>query len=621
MHRSIATVCLSGTLPDKLDAISSAGFDGIELFENDLVTSPMAPREVAALCADLGLSIDLYQPFRNGEGVPPAEFCATLRRFERKLDLMAELGTDTVLVCSSVATDGLANDDVSAHQLWQLAEVAARHERRIAFEALAWGTQVSTWTHAWDLVRQADHPALGLCLDSFHIGSLGTTLDRLTEIPADKIFFVQLADAPRLAMDILQWSRHHRVFPGQGAFDLAAFLAAVLARGYRGPLSLEVFNDVFRQADPWRTAVDGLRSLLTLEDHVAGLAPDSGLATLPQAPGVAGVAFVELGVDGVTGPLIGETLQSLGFSHVGQHRSKPVELWQQGDARIVLNVDVGSSSSSRGSATVRAIAVDSANPADAAKRAEALLARRVDHERAAGESELATVLAPDGSELIFCRRATATTPASWAGDFVPTGLHPRQGAPLCRIDHVALSAPFDYFEEAGLFYRSVLGLDDDSIGEFAAPYGLVRTHAVSDPSRTVRIALSVALLRRGAWAPGEPAPQHVAFATEDLPAAVGQLRRLDVPLLAIPDNYYADLRARLDLSNDLVESLRAVNALYDQDSGGQFLHVYTELVGSVFFEIVQRIGDYRGYGESNAPVRMAAHRATRLAQRAHLVDL
>src|SRR5205085_1556842 len=61
---------------------------------------------------------------------------------------------------------------------------------------------------------------------------------------------------PHLQMDVLQWSRHHRLFPGQGAFDLPGFLGHVLAAGYTGPLSLEVFNDVFRQSDPtapgWR---------------------------------------------------------------------------------------------------------------------------------------------------------------------------------------------------------------------------------------------------------------------------------------------------------------------------------------------------------------------------------
>ena len=67
-------------------------------------------------------------------------------------------------------------------------------------------------------------------------------------------------------MDVLPWSRHHRLFPGQGSFDLTGFLGHVLAAGYAGPWSLEVFNDVFRQADPRGTAIDARRSLLALEE-------------------------------------------------------------------------------------------------------------------------------------------------------------------------------------------------------------------------------------------------------------------------------------------------------------------------------------------------------------------
>ena len=46
--------------------------------------------------------------------------------------------------------------------------------------------------------------------------------------------------------------------------------------------------------------------------------------------------------------------------------------------------------------------------------------------------------------------------------------------------------------------------------------------------------------------------------------------------------------------------------MYDRDDRGEFLHFYTESLGSVFFEIVERRGGYRGYGAGNAPVRLAA---------------
>ena len=64
---ALATVCISGTLEDKLDAAAAAGFDGVEIFEPDLVVSALSPAEIRARCAELGLSIDLYQPFRDLE--------------------------------------------------------------------------------------------------------------------------------------------------------------------------------------------------------------------------------------------------------------------------------------------------------------------------------------------------------------------------------------------------------------------------------------------------------------------------------------------------------------------------------------------------------------------------
>ena len=75
-------------------------------------------------------------------------------------------------------------------------------------------------------------------------------------------------------MDVLSWSRHHRLFPGEGAFDLGTFVGHVLRAGYDGPLSLEVFNDIFRQTDVARTARQARRSLTWVEDLVAS---DSGL--------------------------------------------------------------------------------------------------------------------------------------------------------------------------------------------------------------------------------------------------------------------------------------------------------------------------------------------------------
>jgi sugar phosphate isomerase/epimerase len=53
-----------------------------------------------------------------------------------------------------------------------------------------------------------------------------------SNVSSHRLFMLQLADAPWLRMDELQWSRHFRCFPGQGAFDLKSFLGRVLAARY-----------------------------------------------------------------------------------------------------------------------------------------------------------------------------------------------------------------------------------------------------------------------------------------------------------------------------------------------------------------------------------------------------
>ena len=66
VRTAMATVCISGTLEDKLDAAAAAGFDGVEIFEPDLVASSWSPGQVRRRCAGRGLSVGLYPP------VPPS---------------------------------------------------------------------------------------------------------------------------------------------------------------------------------------------------------------------------------------------------------------------------------------------------------------------------------------------------------------------------------------------------------------------------------------------------------------------------------------------------------------------------------------------------------------------
>ena len=124
--RSIATVSLSGALDEKLRAIAAAGFDAVEIFENDLLSFSGSPRDVGQMCRDLGLSICAFQPFRDFEGMPEPQRARNFARAERKFDLMQELQTDLMLICSNISPASLGGIDRAAADFRELGERAAR---------------------------------------------------------------------------------------------------------------------------------------------------------------------------------------------------------------------------------------------------------------------------------------------------------------------------------------------------------------------------------------------------------------------------------------------------------------------------------------------------------------
>jgi 4-hydroxyphenylpyruvate dioxygenase len=621
MRRSIATVSLSGTLADKLQAIAAARFDAVEIFENDLLFFDGTARQARTLAADLGLHIALYQPFRDVEGVSDEQFRRNLDRAERKFDVMQELGAPLMLVCSNASPQAIDDDARAAAQLHALAERAARRGVRIGYEALSWGTRVRTYGHAWRLVEQAAHPHLGLILDSFHTLALDDDPAGIAQIPGARIFFVQLADAPRLKMDVMAWSRKFRNFPGQGELDVTGFLTAALRAGYTGPLSLEIFNDDFRAAPTRATALDGMRSLLLLEERVRARLTEVAtpvrhvdLFDPPPVPSLGGTSFIEFAVDDRSGPALGEWLGRLGFHEAGRHRSKAVTLHRQGGINLVLNAEPDSFAHSYfllHGPSICALGLGTVDDLQALGRAEAFGCARFEGRVGPNELPIPAIRSLDGSLLYFvAERAGGIDPLDV--DFLPADGVAPAGCGLTAVDHLAQALPSGQLDGWVLFYRAVLGLEPEETLVLPDPYGLVRSRTVADRNRRLRLPLNISespstSTARSVSTFAGAGIHHIAFTTGDIRATARCLRERGVKLLAIPENYYDDLPTRFDLAPAQVDELRDLGLLYDRSAGGEYWQLYTEpFEDRFFFEIVQRIGGYDHYGAANAPVRMAA---------------
>jgi len=616
---SIATVSISGDLREKLEAIAAAGFEGVEIFENDFLAYDRSPRDVATMVADLGLAITLFQPFRDFEGLPEPQRSQAFERAERKFDLMGELGTDLMLVCSSVSPLALGGIDRAAADLRELGERAARRGLRVGYEALAWGRHVSDHRDAWEIVRRADHANIGIILDSFHTLSRGIDPDTIRQIPGDKIFIVQLADAPRIDMDLLYWSRHFRSMPGEGDLAVTDFMRAVAATGYNGPISLEIFNDQFRSGSPRTIAADGHRSLVYLMDQVRSLEPGIAIEVpvLPPRVDVHGIAFIEFAADEAEATTLANNLRQLGFALTGRHRTKAVERFTQGDINIVVNTEregLAHSAYLTHGTSAYAIGLKVDDAAATVQRANALGAQLFSQRVGPDQLDIPAIRGIGGGVIYFLDDK-APLGRVWDIEFdAVADPSPSRNAGLRRVDHIAQTMNYEEMLTWILFYRSIFIADKSPMVDVVDPSGLVRSQVIENAAGTLRLTLNGAeshrtLAGRFIAETFGSSIQHLAFGTDDIFATARALQSNGMTALEISPNYYDDLQARLNLPQDMLDALRAANVLYDRDAQGDFYQLYSANVGEgFFFEIVYRSHGYQGYGAINAPFRIAAQK-------------
>jgi 4-hydroxyphenylpyruvate dioxygenase len=630
MKSSIATVSIAGDLNEKLTAISAAGFDGVEIFEQDFITFGGTPSDIGKMVRDHGLRIDLLQPVRDFEGLPAPLRKKAFDRIERKFDVMAELGTDLLLVSSTNHPESLGGIDRVAADFAELGERAARRNMRIGYEARAWGKHIADYRDAWEVVRRADQASIGLILDSFHVLARRSGVEAIRAIPGERIFHVQLADAPAIEMDLEYCSRHFRTIPGEGSLPLLDFVRAVAVTGYDGPFSLEILNDQFRGGSPRMAALDSHRALVYLLDDARRLEPGIGydMPDLPAKGRVSGVEFVEFTANDAEARTLGEMLHRLGFKPVARHIAKSVTLWRQGDINIVINTEQEGFAHSayvmHGTCVCDiGLLVEDANAT--MERARGLGANVFSQRRGEGELDIPAVRGVGGSLLHFLDR-TSELAEVWDTEFRALEIEASASpAGVTRIDHIAQTMKHEDMLTWTLFYTSIFQVEKAQMVDVADAAGHVQSRAIQSRDGALRLTLNGVDTHRtfaGRFVSDTSGAsvQHIAFATDDIFATAEKLAANGFEALSIPANYYVDLTTRFDLEADMLKSLQAANILYDENANGAFFQLYSRpYAEGFFFEIVQRRDGYDGYGAPNASYRTAAlkhlSRATGLPKR------
>lgn len=616
MYASIATVCLSGSLREKVAAIANAGFKHIEIFENDLISFDGSVKDAASLVHDHGLQVVTLQPFRDFEGLPQKDRGLAFDRAKLKFEQMHELGTDLLMVCSSTHPNAEGGIARLADDFHELGEVASTCGMRVAFEALAWGKHINDYRDSWEVVRQANHCSVGLVLDTFHIFSRGTDLNAIANIPGDQIFLVQVADAPRLSMDHLSWSRHYRCFPGQGELNISSFMDALASTGYSGPLSHEIFNDIFRRSDPAQTALDGHRSL----QYLLSMLPQHQVS-VPEPVQLSGFDFVEIATQTKHQGDLQSLLDAIGFKHVGKHREMQAEHWRCGDVQFVLNSDPKFANQfleKRGTGVVAlGLKVDSAYATT--KRANFMGVPVVEPVQVNALHNMVGMENVDGTVWYWVDASTSQHAFDSAFELVATGDEKMNDPLVERVDHISLSQSYPDFLSSLLGFKVLFDLNTAPAFDVFDPQGLIQSQVVHNDDRTFQLAFNATDAKNTSSArfierAKGSGVQHIALATRDIFSCAIAVRNAGIECIRIPQNYYPDLQARFGLDDSLCQKLERYNILYDQDDNGEFFQLYTRPIeGRLFFEFVQRDG-YQGLGAANAWLRASAQHMSDAAE-------
>ena len=604
--RAISSISFSGQLEDKIDAAALAGFDAIEIFREDIIGFEGEIEAIGPYAQARGLSLLSLQSLRDFEGLAGEERAQAFARAERFLALTARIGAPMLVVCANTRDDCAVEGAVE--DLRALADMAQAHGLKIGFEALASSRHIATVAAAYETVWAVDRPNFGLVIGALHLftaysGALEPALAQIAEINPARIFNVHLADAPSTRIDAQSLAQSFRLFAGQGVLPLAELYAALIAQGYRGPFSMEAFNDKIRALPPSQIAADGMRAFALLEEARAG-----GAAIEPSEFGL-----VEFAAQGAEAEDLARLLRALGFAIWAQKGA--VTLWRQGEITLAINAD--DSGLAHAMHLLQGLSVSGVGLviSDLAG-----LRARVGrfHDEAIERADLygLDLLRGPGGSVFFLQDQPFSCPEGFVRSQEPCAPH------LTHIDHVAQALQPNLFLPALLFYRASLDLRASERRDVLDPHGTVHSRTLTNSAGALRLSLNASFgagtttqrfLEKSGFAPFH----HIAFGCDDLMSFAQTLDPADV--LPVPSNYYEDLALRFDLAEPDLAALKAGNILYDRDAGGAYLQLYTRSINGFFFEIVERKG-YLGMGAANAPVRMLSQlRALELEDALHLM--
>lgn len=253
-------------LPEKITCAASAGYDGIEIWHDDVDAYLQQGGELTDIrkqLDDLGLAVPTTIYLADWFDAAPESRETVLSECQRRMDQSVQLGAPFVIAGPPA---GQADYEIGARNYRRLLEAGMAMGVKPAMEFLGFVEQLNTIEDALEILEKSGHEAATTVLDPFHIFRGGGSMESITKLAASQIAISHFNDAPAEPSR----QRQHdpdRVMPGDGHLDLQRYCQLLTETGYDGWLSLELFREDLWQQDPLEVARIGLDKM---QDYLGG---------------------------------------------------------------------------------------------------------------------------------------------------------------------------------------------------------------------------------------------------------------------------------------------------------------------------------------------------------------
>lgn len=198
---------------------------------------------------DNGLTIVSGAIGTTGLWEPNPHFADHLDAFKKRCEQFAELGAPLVYSPCVASAKFTADDYVSSpERIRRVADIAQQFHLKVAAEFVRNSTFLASLPTALRLHRAVAHPNFGILFDCYHFWSGPSRMEDLDSIRPGEIIHAHLNDTPDVPRELLDLQS--RVIPGDGIAPLAKILRKLTAKGYTGPISVELFLPKYQSADP-----------------------------------------------------------------------------------------------------------------------------------------------------------------------------------------------------------------------------------------------------------------------------------------------------------------------------------------------------------------------------------